>query len=228
MASILLVDADKTACRRARDILADAGHDVAVTRTADDAIAAFERQAFDLVLVDWMLQGDGGPALLERLRRDSDAAPMRIMTTSARGRVKDIIAAFDAGADDFVAKPFVAEELVARVGALFMRPLACRAKGTTRAGGISIDNLSQRVFVDGNRVSLAPREYQLLLFLMTNRDRVFSRRQLLSNVWQQNAGVGSRTVDVHIRRLRGILEPFGYDRFLQTVRGSGYRFSPGS
>lgn len=93
------------------------------------------------------------------------------------------------------------------------------------AGGISIDNAGHRVVVDGDYVSLAPREYRLLLFLLRYQDRVFSRKQLLVHVWDRDAAVGPRTVDVHIRRLRSVLEPYGYDRYLQTVRGTGYRFS---
>jgi DNA-binding response OmpR family regulator len=93
------------------------------------------------------------------------------------------------------------------------------------AGGISIDNVGHRVIVDGDYVTLAPREYRLLLFLVNNQDRVFSRKQLLMHVWDRDASVGSRTVDVHIRRLRSVLEPYGYERYVQTVRGTGYRFS---
>ena len=93
------------------------------------------------------------------------------------------------------------------------------------AGGISVDTGSHRVVVDGDYVALAPREYRLLLFLLTNQDRVFSRQQLMLHVWDRGASVGSRTVDVHIRRLRSLLEPYGYARYVQTVRGTGYRFS---
>ena len=93
------------------------------------------------------------------------------------------------------------------------------------AGGISIDDVGHRVIVDGDYVTLAPREYRLLLFLLNNQDRVFSRKQLLMHVWDRDASVGSRTVDVHIRRLRSVLEPYGYQRYVQTVRGTGYRFS---
>lgn len=93
------------------------------------------------------------------------------------------------------------------------------------AGGVSIDIIGQRVVVDGVFETLAPREYRLLLFLLSNQDRVFSRKQLLVHVWDRDTAVGSRTVDVHVRRLRSLLEPYGYDRYIQTVRGTGYRFS---
>lgn len=96
---------------------------------------------------------------------------------------------------------------------------------TIRAGGISVDTAGHRVIVDGDYVTLAPREYRLLLFFLGNQDRVFSRKQLLVHVWDRDASVGPRTVDVHVRRLRSVLEPYGCDRYLQTVRGTGYRFS---
>lgn len=96
---------------------------------------------------------------------------------------------------------------------------------TIGAGGISVDTAGHRVIVDGDYVTLAPREYRLLLFLLENQDRVFSRKQLLVHVWDRDSSVGPRTVDVHIRRLRSVLEPYKYDRYVQTVRGTGYRFS---
>jgi two-component system phosphate regulon response regulator PhoB len=129
------------------------------------------------------------------------------------------------GAVVFIGKPFAMRAFVARVGACLGRPPAAFVRARLYAGGISVDKAGHRVLVDGRFVSLAPREYRLLLFLLSNPDRVFSRRQLLIHVWGRDAAVGVRTVDVHIRRLRSVLEPFGYERYLQTVRGSGYRFS---
>jgi two-component system phosphate regulon response regulator PhoB len=116
-------------------------------------------------------------------------------------------------------------EFVARIGACLRRPANLHTSNVVTAGGIAIDNVGHRVAVDDTYVGLAPREYRLLLFLMTNQDRVFSREQLLVHVWDRDGSVGLRTVDVHIRRLRSILEPFEKEGFLQTVRGSGYRFS---
>ena len=133
--------------------------------------------------------------------------------------------ALQSGADDFVRKPIVVPELLARVNACLRRPATVAETGTISAGGISIDNVGHRVLVDKDYLSLAPREYRLLLFLLSNRDRVFSRKQLLAQVWGQDSNIGLRTVDVHIRRLRSVLEDYGYDGYLQTVRGSGYRFS---
>ena len=147
------------------------------------------------------------------------------MMTSGRANPDDIVLALESGADDFIGKPINIPELRARVGACLRRPANVMLTAEISAGGIRIDNLGQRVAVDDTYVSLAPREYRLLLFMISNRDRVFSRKQLLVHVWDRDAAVGPRTVDVHVRRLRSALEPFGYDRYLQTVRGSGYRFS---
>jgi two-component system phosphate regulon response regulator PhoB len=116
-------------------------------------------------------------------------------------------------------------EFFARVDACLRRPASKTGPSVVRAGGISIDTVGHRVSVDGNYLVLAPREYDLLLFLLRNQDCVFSRRQLLLHVWGRDSIVGPRTVDVHIRRLRSFLEPYDHSKFLQTVRGSGYRFS---
>jgi two-component system phosphate regulon response regulator PhoB len=116
-------------------------------------------------------------------------------------------------------------EFLARVGACLRRPANLHTSSPVSAGGITIDNVGHRVAVNDEYVSVAPREYRLLLFFLTNQDRVFSRDQLLVHVWDRDTSVGSRTVDVHVRRLRSILEPFEKDGYLQTVRGSGYRFS---
>lgn len=124
-----------------------------------------------------------------------------------------------------IGKPTNMPELLARVDGTLSSPATLSSSQVFTADGIRIDNVSRRVTVDDEFVSLAPREYRLLLFLVSHPDRVFSREQLLVHVWDRETAVGPRTVDVHIRRLRSVLEPFGYERFLQTVRGSGYRFS---
>ena len=163
--------------------------------------------------------------LLSDVRRSEALRKMRVLMTSARSDSDDVVAALKCGADDFIGKPINMGEFIARVGACLRRPANLADSDTISAGGISIDNVSHRVTVEGNYVVLAPREYRLLLFLLTNQDRVFTRKQLLVHVWDREATVGPRTVDVHIRRLRSALEPFGCERYLQTVRGTGYRFS---
>ena len=205
--------------------LRELGHDVAESDDAFTALELLRRKRPDLMLCDFTLPDLGGVELLNDVRSIEDLRTMRVLMTSSRSNPDDIVLALESGADDFIGKPINFPELRARVGACLRRPANVLQTKEVSAGGIRIDNLGQRVVVDGTYVSLAPREYRLLLFLVGNRDRVFSRKQLLVHVWDRDAAVGPRTVDVHVRRLRSVLEPFGYDRYLQTVRGSGYRFS---
>jgi two-component system phosphate regulon response regulator PhoB len=222
---ILVVDADNTDRLAVASELLGLGHDVVESGTGDGALETLKAQRPDLLVLDRSLPDMDGFQVLDSIKNGDRADPIRVVMTSSRGQPDDLVAALDSGADDFVAKPYAMPELVARVGACLRRPASRTGDEMPRAGGIRIDHDSQRVFVDGEQVTLAPREYRLLLFLVSNRDRVFSRQQLLGHVWLQNGNVGVRTVDVHVRRLRSVLEPYGYDRYLQTVRGSGYRFS---
>jgi two-component system phosphate regulon response regulator PhoB len=225
LASILVVDPDRTIRGRMAHELRELGHDVAESEDAFTALELVRRKRPDLMLCDFTLPDLGGVELLNDVRSIDDLRTMRVMMTSGRCNPDDVVLALESGADDFIGKPIDLQELRARVGACLRRPANVLHTEEISAGGIRIDNLGQRVAVDDTYVSLAPREYRLLLFLVSNRDRVFSRRQLLVHVWDRDATVGPRTVDVHVRRLRSVLEPFGYNRYLQTVRGSGYRFS---
>ena len=225
LASILVVDPDKAMRGRTVHELRELGHEVAESEDAFTALELLRRRRPDLLLYEFALPDLGGVELLNDVRSIDDLRTMRVMMTSGRANPDDIVLALESGADDYIGKPINFPELRARVGACLRRPANVMLNAEIAAGGIRIDNLGQRVAVDDTYVSLAPREYRLLLFLVSNRDRVFSRKQLLVHVWDRDAAVGPRTVDVHVRRLRSVLEPFGYDRYLQTVRGSGYRFS---
>jgi two-component system phosphate regulon response regulator PhoB len=225
LASILVVDPDRAMRGRMAHELRELGHDVAESEDAFTALELVRRKRPDLMLCDIALPDLGGVELLNDVRNIEDLRTMRVMMTSAGANPDDIVLALESGADDFIGKPINMPELRARVGACLRRPANVLQTEEIAAGGIRIDNLGQRVAVDDTFVALAPREYRLLLFMISNRDRVFSRKQLLVHVWDRDAAVGPRTVDVHVRRLRSVLEPFGYDRYLQTVRGSGYRFS---
>ncbi|MEM9208663.1 MAG: winged helix-turn-helix domain-containing protein [Pseudomonadota bacterium] len=226
MASILIVDADAMARDAVARELRGLGHDVAQSDSASTALEIVRSSRPDLMIIECALPDLSGLQVLTDIKRGDLTSPTRVVMTSGRGTADDVVAAFDSGADDFVGKPYAMSELVARVGACLRRPASTHSDEEIRAGAITIDNVSRRVFVDGDAITLAPREYRLLLFLMANRDRVFSRSQLLIHVWDRNANVGARTVDVHVRRLRSVLEPYSYQSYLQTVRGSGYRFSP--
>lgn len=226
MASILVVDSDAPSRLAVAGELRERGHEVTETDTGGAAIDALETLRPDLVVLDSSLTDRSGLAVLTGIKQNDQGIPTRVVLTAEAGDPQRIVEAFDCGADDFLARPFDMIELVARVGACLRRSPSAQVQDRIRAGGITVDSIGHRVFVDGQRASLAPREYRLLVFFVSNQERVFTRRQLLRHVWERDENVGARTVDVHVRRLRGLLEPFGYDNYLQTVRGSGYRFSP--
>ena len=225
LASILVVDSDAAVRGSMVQELRELGHDVVESNDAGTALKLVRRKRPDLMLCDFSLPDLAGVELLNDVRNVDELRSMRVMMTSDCQESDDIVLALESGADDFIGKPISMAELRARVGACLRRPANMTHSKDISVGGITIDNLGHRVSVDDKYVSLAPREYRLLLFMLRNRDRVFSRKQLLVHVWDREATVGPRTVDVHVRRLRSLLEPFGYDRYLQTVRGSGYRFS---
>ncbi|MDX1482272.1 MAG: phosphate regulon transcriptional regulator PhoB [Woeseiaceae bacterium] len=191
-------------CRRARELLAD------------------ERP--DLALIDWMLPDMSGLELTRMLKRDGDHEDLAIIMLTARADEFDKVTGLDGGADDYVTKPFSPKELIARIQAVLRRSRSSGGDVIT-AGLVELDPAGHRVSADGRTVQLGPTEYRLLKFFLTHPDRVYSRAQLLDRVWGANVYVEERTVDVHVRRLRKALAPSGADRYVQTVRGAGYRFS---
>jgi len=225
LASILVVDPDSVSRAEISDGLRELGHDVSETSDAGSALAAVRMKKPDLMVCDCSLPDLPGVELLSDVRGSDDLRAMRILMTSDGERTEDVVSTLKFGADDFIGKPINMGEFLARVDACLRRPASYRQVRSVSAGGISIDTVGHRVTVNESFVSLAPREYRLLLFLLSNQDRVYSRKQLLLHVWDQDSSVGPRTVDVHIRRLRSMLEPFDCAGYLQTVRGSGYRFS---
>jgi len=164
--------------------------------------------------------------LAEQLKQNPKTRAIPIIMVSAKGDESDRVKGLDKGeVDDYVTKPFSPRELVSRVKAVLRRSKPEQHPESIDFGGLNIDHSSHRVSADGKRLDIAPTEYRLLHFFMTHPDRAFSRSQLLDHVWGDQVYVEERTVDVHIRRLRKILEPSGHDKLLQTVRGIGYRFS---
>jgi len=212
-----------------RDLIAfglrRAGCDVALAEHSQAALASIGDRRPDLVLVDWMLPDMSGIELVRVLRRDANTRDIPVMMLTARGEEADKVAGLESGADDYVTKPFSARELIARIQAVLRRSAPVGDSERVDVEGLSLDQAGHRVTAAGKAVALGPTEYRLLAFLMTHPDRVYSRSQLLDRVWGGNVYVEERTVDVHIRRLRKALEASGYDRFVQTVRGAGYRFS---
>ena len=179
----------------------------------------------DLILLDWMLPGLSGLELARRLRADAATAAIPIIMLTARGEELDRVSGLEAGVDDYVVKPFSARELVARIRAVLRRSGAGADAEVFEVAGLRLDAAAQRVSARGADVELAPMEYRLLHFFMTHAERVYSRAQLLDHVWGAGVYVEERTVDAHVRRLRRALEPHALAGLIQTVRGSGYRFS---
>jgi two-component system phosphate regulon response regulator PhoB len=212
-----------------RDLIAfglrRAGCDVSLAEHSQAALASIGDRRPDLVLVDWMLPDMSGVELVRTLRRDANTRDIPVIMLTARGEEADKVTGLESGADDYVTKPFSARELVARIQAVLRRSAPAGESERVDVDGLALDQAGHRVTAGDKPVALGPTEYRLLAFLMTHPDRVYSRGQLLDRVWGGNVYVEERTVDVHIRRLRKALEPGGYDRFVQTVRGAGYRFS---
>jgi two-component system phosphate regulon response regulator PhoB len=192
---------------------------------ADQARAALSRARPDLILLDWMLPGVSGVDYARRIRNDPETRDIPIIMLTARGSETDKVRGLDTGADDYVTKPFSTKELLARIKAVLRRAQQERAEGPISVAGLALDPATYRVLADGQNIDISPTEFRLLQFFITHPERVYSRAQLLDRVWGQNVYVEERTVDVHIRRLRKTLAPYGYDRFIQTVRSVGYRFS---
>lgn len=178
----------------------------------------------NLVLLDWMLPDMSGIELLRRLRREPRLREIPVIMLTARGEEADRVRGLESGADDYVVKPFSIRELKARINTHLRKQVNDRAT-TFSIDGLVLDQESYRTTVNGQPIELGPTEFRLLRHFMSHRDRVFSRSQLLDAVWGTNVYIEERTVDVHIRRLRQALEPFGKEQLIQTVRGAGYRFS---
>jgi two-component system phosphate regulon response regulator PhoB len=207
--------------------LGRAGYEVRPAGDGREARASIADGHPDLVLMDWMLPDVSGLELTRQLKRDPQTREIPIIMLTARVEEDDRVAGLDGGADDYMVKPFSQRELLARIRAALRRSTVAEGE-VVNVGRLKLDAASHQVSVDTTEVALGPTEYRLLEFFMHHPDRVYSRAQLLDRVWGGNVYVEERTVDVHIRRLRKALTPSGYDRLIRTVRGAGYRFSPGS
>lgn len=222
---ILIVD-DEIAIREMISIALDlAGFDCI---EAEDALQAHHKivdERPSLVLLDWMLPGMTGVELCRRMKRDETLSEIPVIMLTARGEEDHKIQGLDAGADDYITKPFSTRELVSRIKAVLRRTSSLSAEKAIEAEGLKLDPISHRVTANDEAIEMGPTEYRLLAFFMSHQERAYSRTQMLDQVWGGNVYVEDRTIDVHIRRLRKALEPYGYERFIQTVRGTGYRFS---
>jgi len=190
------------------------------------AMKQINRALPDLVLLDWMLPDTTGVEFARRLRADQRTRNIPIIMLTARTDERDKVMGLESGADDYITKPFSPRELMARIRAVLRRRMPEISEETVSAAGLELSPTTHRVSAKGVTLELGPTEFRILHFFMTHAERVYSRTQLLDQVWGDHVFVEERTVDVHIRRLRQALEPSGLDSLVQTVRGSGYRFSP--
>ena len=205
--------------------LQSAGHQVVRADTAEDALQQVNAILPDVVLLDWMLPGMSGVQLAQQLRSGERTRDLPIIMLTARGEEHDKITGLDAGADDYLTKPFSPRELLARIKAVLRRRAPQMTSEIIEIDGLRVDPLTHRASSNGQTLELGPTEFRLLHFFMTHTERVHTRAHLLDKVWGDHVFVEERTVDVHIRRLRAVLEQSGHDRLIQTVRGTGYRFS---
>ena len=224
-ATILVVEDEPAIQELIAYNLKQAGHQPLRADNAEQAMNLVQNALPDLVLLDWMLPGQSGIDFARRLRTDKRTRTVPIIMLTARSDEQDKLTGLDTGADDYITKPFSPRELNARIKAVLRRRAPQMTDDVVQLGGLKLDPASHRISGNGDPVVLGPTEFRLLHFLMTHPERVHSRTQLLDQVWGDHVFVEERTVDVHIRRLRKALEPSRLDRLVQTVRGTGYRFS---
>lgn len=190
-----------------------------------EAKKILEDEQVDLALVDWMLPGTSGLQLIRQLRKNESTRLLPVIMITARTEESDISEGLDAGADDYITKPFSPRELVSRINALLRRSKQFEEPKTKRYGALLVDNSRYMVTVDDAEIEMGQIEFRLLDYFLSSPQRVFSRTQLLDGVWGMDSDIDERTVDVHILRLRKALKPHGQDAIIETVRGVGYRVS---
>ncbi|MBQ0932900.1 phosphate regulon transcriptional regulator PhoB [Ideonella alba] len=225
MTTILVVEDEIAIAELIALNLRHAGFEVTLAETAEQAQAAVDAVLPDLVLLDWMLPGQSGVALARRWRADERTRGLPIIMLTARAEETDKVAGLDAGADDYLTKPFSTQELLARIRALLRRRLPEALDTAVELAGLTLDPATHRVSRAGVELKLGPTEFRLLHFFMTHPERVHSRAQLLDRVWGDHVFIEERTVDVHVKRLREALQPAQCAQMIETVRGAGYRMT---
>jgi two-component system phosphate regulon response regulator PhoB len=219
-ASILIVEDEPAILELVAVNLEHAGYDTLRAKSAEDAAQLLIEVLPDLVLLDWMLPGQSGVSLARRLRADARELPIIFLT--ARAEERDKVAGLEVGADDYITKPFSTKELVARIRALLRRRKPHHGQAPVEIAGLRIDPVAHRVNGNGQPLSLGPTEFRLLHYFMTHPNRVYTRTQLMDEIWGDQVIIEERTVDVHIRRLRQAISPSGHGALIETVRGRGY------
>lgn len=228
MNRVLVVDDDPGIREMLRFVLGTAGFACLEAADIQEAYWQITDQPPDIVLLDWMLPGGSGVELLQRLRKDEATQSLPVIMLTAKTDEDNIVQGLDLGAHDYVTKPFSPKELLARMRAVIRHRDNGEDQTEHRVGELILQADSRRVSVASNDIEIGPTEFKLLHFFMTHPERAFSRAQILDRIWGANVYVQERTVDVHIRRLRKLLqtEDVAYSNLIQTVRGTGYRFSP--
>ncbi len=229
MSRVLVVEDESAIAELISINLRHAGYEVSVATDADAAQASIDRVLPDLVLLDWMLPGQSGLQVAKRWRGVARTRELPIIMLTARSEEADKISGLDAGADDYLVKPFSTKELLARIRAVLRRKAPEALDSAVEVAGLRLDPATRRVTrnVDGvpREVRIGPTEFRLLHFLMTHTERVHSRAQLLDRVWGDHVFIEERTVDVHVKRLREALSPVQCSALIETVRGAGYRLT---
>ncbi|WP_374562463.1 phosphate regulon transcriptional regulator PhoB [Ideonella sp.] len=225
MPTVLVVEDEAAIAELVAINLRHAGFEVTLAENADQANVAVDAVLPDLVLLDWMLPGQSGVALARRWRGDARTRELPIIMLTARADETDKVAGLDAGADDYLTKPFSTQELLARIRAVLRRRVPEALDTVVEVGGLKLDPSTRRVSREGVDLKLGPTEFRLLHFFMTHPERVHSRAQLLDRVWGDHVFIEERTVDVHVKRLREALLPARCASMIETVRGAGYRLS---
>jgi two-component system phosphate regulon response regulator PhoB len=227
---ILVVEDEPSIAELIAINLTHAGYEVEKAMQTDVAQNMMKEHLPNLIILDWMLPGKSGVQFAKELRSNDRTRGLPILMLTAKSEEADKVMGLDSGADDYVTKPFSPKELIARVKALLRRQIPIEDTGPLTVGPLKLDPSSHRVLAiwpnsDPRPISLGPTEYRLLQFFMANPERVHSRTNLLDNVWGNEVYIEERTVDVHIKRLRAALSPADCDRYIETVRGSGYRIT---
>jgi two-component system phosphate regulon response regulator PhoB len=223
MAQILVVEDEAAIAELIALNMRHAGHEVQTVHDGEAAQRAVRERLPDLVVLDWMLPGATGVMLARQWRADPRTRTLPLLMLTARAEERDLVQGLDAGADDYLTKPFSPTELLARVRALLRRMAPQAAEQALAVGGLALDPTTMRVSLAGQDLKLGPTEFRLLRFLMGHPERVHSRSQLLDRVWGDHVFIEERTVDVHIKRLREALGPAA--AMVETVRGAGYRLT---
>jgi two-component system phosphate regulon response regulator PhoB len=224
-ANILVIEDESAIQELLKLNLTQAGHTALLASSAEQARHLMQQTQPDLIILDWMLPGTSGIEFARRLKADDFTREIPIIMLTAKGEEPDKIRGLEAGADDYVTKPFSPRELIARIKAVLRRRAPQMTDDPIEARGLRLDPTTHRVTGNGVPLELGPTEFRLLHYLMSSPERVHSRSQVLDKVWGNRVFVEDRTVDVHIRRLRRALTTTGHENLIQTVRGAGYRFS---